>query len=1167
MAWKKKAQPVETRSDDEIEFANRIIAEDAARIADEAAQCKESLKTFLCMAWPQLGRGRSFSDNWHIDCLTEHMEALLKRQITRLIINISPRSNKPVSVDELVLMGDGSRKRLGDLSVGDYVISGKKRRVRVDAVHEQGELETVCIRTEYGRAIVAAPDHPFLTPEGWVDAGSLQLGQALAVVASPLTESTSARKDEEFSLAGYFIGDGSTSSNSACITSGDMDYSAEIYRCAGALGFTVKTVYSENVGMYGCRMARINFSKGIRPWLRDIGIAEKNSYTKVVPQFVFEGSNKQIALFLAAYFHCDGCVSKKNPHKKQFTISFSSVSKGLLDGVQHLLLRLGIRSRLIHKVVATNQFKRTKGGPYPYYALAIQNEHDAAMFTRTVPIMARKKQRALEYRAFLRWFPQEYIVDSVVSVEPCGRKECRCITVSEDASFTVADVVVSNSTILSVAAPAWWWTIKPTEDFLSASYTTRLSTRDSRYNRNLIASKWYQERFGDVYQITKDQNEKGRFENDKGGTRIATAIDSAATGEGGSVRLFDDLNDLKTINSEVEREKAVEFYQVLATREVDPMTDVEICIQQRGDPRDITGYLLSLNSGWERVVVPMEYTGARPPSSLRSAKFPDGWTDPRTTIGELMHPERTGPLQLEKLKKTLGPKYAAQFQQDPVSLAGNLLSREDWNYWNPDPTTLTEAERVSADAPVVIDIGSRKVEKKPVLIPEAFEQVVQSWDAAFKDGADNDYVAGHVWARVGADCYMLSRDHGHKDFPATCDAIRRMSIEFPCPEKLIEDKASGPAIIQTLKNEIPGLLPVTDKSGKSERVSSISGYVAAGNCYLPNPNLYPWVWDVLGEMCEFPSVEHDDDTDAMSQALRHLFNCVANQQFPEFRIKPRVGDPVTAKHIESGVAESLLPGWRRWIAVSPGAPGCALWFCETPTHGIRIYRELDLMGMDAHEVGKKLALHSLPDIKRYVQMLSPQARWNMGVYLEPPAFAPIEPVGSYAELMEQGIADFVVEEGDWKDREYMQSLMKAARFNSDRVTLEDSSMDRFRALLAFQPPNFKLETWDRETAVRLAQSGNNEEYQAWMAAVEGRVIGEYPKLKIDPSCKQLISALGSARRGDDLPNPYMRAALIGTSAPPDVKSSTIKTMDLGSFQKQQQQRNAPVVRRRRAGRF
>ena len=61
------------------------------KMAEEAERCGESLKEFLRQAWPVLGMGTPFVPGWHIDALCEHMEALLRRDIRILIINISPR--------------------------------------------------------------------------------------------------------------------------------------------------------------------------------------------------------------------------------------------------------------------------------------------------------------------------------------------------------------------------------------------------------------------------------------------------------------------------------------------------------------------------------------------------------------------------------------------------------------------------------------------------------------------------------------------------------------------------------------------------------------------------------------------------------------------------------------------------------------------------------------------------------------------------------------------------------------------------------------------------------------------------------------------------------------------------------------------------------------------
>lgn len=85
--------------------------------------------------------------------------------------------------------------------------------------------------------------------------------------------------------------------------------------------------------------------------------------------------------------------------------------------------------------------------------------------------------------------------------------------------------------------------------------------------------------------------------------------------------------------------------------------------------------------------------------------------------------------------------------------------------------------------------------------------------------------------------------------------------------KLIEDKANGSAVIQMLRHEIPGILPVNPEGGKTARAAAISTLIEAGNIFLPHPQVAPWVNDFIEECAAFPNGKHDDQVDAMTQAL------------------------------------------------------------------------------------------------------------------------------------------------------------------------------------------------------------------------------------------------------------------------------------------------------------
>ena len=70
-----------------------------------------------------------------------------------------------------------------------------------------------------------------------------------------------------------------------------------------------------------------------------------------------------------------------------------------------------------------------------------------------------------------------------------------------------------------------------------------------------------------------------------------------------------------------------------------------------------------------------------------------------------------------------------------------------------------------------------------------------------------------------------------------------------------------------LAHEIPGILPVNPQGGKIARAAAVSPLIEAGNVFLPHPDYAPWVNDFIEECVQFPNGAHDDQVDAMTQAL------------------------------------------------------------------------------------------------------------------------------------------------------------------------------------------------------------------------------------------------------------------------------------------------------------
>lgn len=60
----------------------------------ERALCERSLAAFVRRAWPILEPGQPYVHGWHVDAICEHLEAITRGDINRLLINIPPGTMK-----------------------------------------------------------------------------------------------------------------------------------------------------------------------------------------------------------------------------------------------------------------------------------------------------------------------------------------------------------------------------------------------------------------------------------------------------------------------------------------------------------------------------------------------------------------------------------------------------------------------------------------------------------------------------------------------------------------------------------------------------------------------------------------------------------------------------------------------------------------------------------------------------------------------------------------------------------------------------------------------------------------------------------------------------------------------------------------------------------------
>lgn len=417
---------------------------------------------------------------------------------------------------------------------------------------------------------------------------------------------------------------------------------------------------------------------------------------------------------------------------------------------------------------------------------------------------------------------------------------------------------------VSVLWPAWIWLSRPESRFLFASYAQQLSNTHSVACRRLINTKGSRdlrqdpgelsllERVGyrglvdlidgpDAWQLTGDQNLKQRFENTRTGFRLATSIGGSVTGEGGDFIVLDDPHKPEEAHSDVTRQKVLDWYDSTWTTRLNSADGVQVIVMQRLHERDLTGHVLE-RGGFEHLCLPAEYEPTHP------FVWPK---DKRRKAGSLLWQKKWDANWIAEKKTELGSYgFAGQYQQRPTPAEGGIFKRDWWQFYD-------ELPRI--------------------------DEILSSWDMAFKDTDGSDYVVGQVWGRSLANRYLLGSIRARLDFTATVKAVQDLQAwaeeQWPQAGRTIavEEAANGPAVLNALRDHVPAMIGVKPDGGKEGRAHSVAPQVEAGNIYLPEsaipaPSGYAPVRTdkFLEEVSGFPNAAFDDQVDAMSQALRRI---------------------------------------------------------------------------------------------------------------------------------------------------------------------------------------------------------------------------------------------------------------------------------------------------------
>jgi predicted phage terminase large subunit-like protein len=394
-----------------------------------------------------------------------------------------------------------------------------------------------------------------------------------------------------------------------------------------------------------------------------------------------------------------------------------------------------------------------------------------------------------------------------------------------------------KSMLVSEFFPAWYLGRNPGHNVIAATYAQELADDFGRKVRNQIADESFQQIFpgcglaGDSqsakrFHVTQEPQQDGTPQQP--GTYFATGIGGPLTGRGGNLILLDDLTkNREEAESETIRQRNKDWYTSTAYTRLMPGGRI-VLVMTRWHQDDVAGWLLHEHSheNWTVLNLP----------AIAESEDAIG----RQT-GEALWPDAFPLKTLAKIKESIGSRdWSALYQQRPVPAEGGLFKHEWFRRY---------------DAP-----------------QERYEQIVQSWDTAFKPAQINDPSACTTWGvrKDGFDLlHVLAARMEYPDLKARAIAHAE---DWKSAAVLIEDKASGQSLIQDLRREtrLPVVAIHINPHGgdKTTRASAVSAMVESGKVSLPRQA--PWLTDYEIEMTTFPNAVHDDRVDSTTQFLEWM---------------------------------------------------------------------------------------------------------------------------------------------------------------------------------------------------------------------------------------------------------------------------------------------------------
>lgn len=384
-----------------------------------------------------------------------------------------------------------------------------------------------------------------------------------------------------------------------------------------------------------------------------------------------------------------------------------------------------------------------------------------------------------------------------------------------------------KSMTITATLPSWYLQKNKKGRVICISYSEEFATFFGRKNREKLQVGELV--FGKL--LNQDKEAATEFETNEGGSMISRGVLSGVTGRACDLMIIDDpIKNRMEADSEAYRKRVFDEWENSFKTRLSAGAKV-ILIQTRWHEDDLAGRLISSEKNIKVINLPCEAEE----------------NDPlKRKAGDALCPELLkDKAWLRQFKESYSSRngsraWSALFQGHPTATEGGIIKRKWWRIYDKSEDELSP-----------------------------LDHLIISVDASFKGEKNSDFVAIQVWGKRRGKFYLVDAIKEQLDFPRTVKMLKKIFKRYPrASHILIEDKANGSAIIQTLRKELPQIVGVNPQGGKVARVNAVCGVIEAGNVYLPLDE--PFTADFIDECSIFPNGKHDDQVDCMSQALNRL---------------------------------------------------------------------------------------------------------------------------------------------------------------------------------------------------------------------------------------------------------------------------------------------------------